>query len=105
MSVPDLRFIIQGEGGNGDIGTFYVCLHKTTAPFPSTFAPAKAFHRKQICYLFYVLSPAEFSESLTTPGLLKMVQIISRRVEYMSQLKWLASEPSGSQKKVVSQEL
>ena len=42
---------------------------------PPPFAPAKAFYKKQICYLFHVLSSAEFSESLTTSGLIKTLQI------------------------------
>ena len=42
---------------------------------PPFFTPAKAFLRKRICFFFYVFSPAEFLESLTTPGLFKVLQI------------------------------
>ena len=42
---------------------------------PPPFTSALAFWKKHIFWLFYVLSPAEFSESLTTPRLFKLLQI------------------------------
>ena len=82
MGVPDLRFIMslyvnKRREREGRLVTLAPSMHvyiKQQPLSPPSSLPPKPFTGNRSA-IFYVLSPAGFSEGLTTSGLLKMLQI------------------------------